>query len=125
MPNPKIKIPDEVKQDLRNLADKNLITIALSWANELAKNPKLGGELDERRSQPLGKCRRLYFDLGDTPPTYTRKIDGPSYRLIYRLLPSEDNIQYIQIIAIGPKCDDGELVYSNAANRLLSLPTSY
>jgi hypothetical protein len=52
----------------------------------------------------LGDCRKLYFDIDADR--------SPSYRLVYRVLPSEEDPESIEVITIGPK-----YVYDAAGNR--------
>ena len=73
--------------------------------------------------QDLRTCRKLYFDEDDTPfelqlAPGKRATDGPPYRIVYRLLPSEDEPQFAQILAVGPKRDAEGGIYPRVARRL-------
>lgn len=120
-----VKLPDEVKQDLRALPSDQLRKVAFGWLQRLRGEPRLGQRLDWRLSTgDLRDCRKLYFDERDEPlvrnfMTRTRAGEGAQFRVVYRLLPRDEQPETIQVIAIGRKREeDGEGVYGRAARRL-------
>ena len=69
----------------------------LELLGEIANRaPLLGKPCGYRPSSGnLGDCRKVYFD--------TREGVEPRYRLVYRVLPGEDDPQTIEVITVGPK----------------------
>jgi hypothetical protein len=106
------------KQQLLDLLSKGLKYRALELLAEVSKkNPKLGKPCGFAFSTGnLSDCRKLYFDE-------QRDMD-PRYRIVYRLLPSEDGPSKVEVIRIGLKVPygDEEQIYrqvSRALERLL------
>jgi len=90
------------KQQLLDLPSKELKRRALELLAEVSKgNPKLGKPCGFAFSTGnLFDCRKLYFDE-------QRDMD-PRYRIIYRLLPDEDEPTQVEVIRIGLKVPYGE-----------------
>jgi len=111
--------------DLAKLPSDDLKRIALQWLQRVRGQPRLGGHLEWRHEQDLRDCRKIYFDTDDRPfeirVTPRRKSEeGASYRVVYRLLPSDDKPEIAQVLAVGAKYGD-DAVYARAARRLASL----
>lgn len=75
---------------------------ALELLAQVSKeNPRLGKPCGFAFSTGnLSDCRKLYFDE-------QRDMD-PRYRIIYRLLPDEDEPTKAEVIRIGLKVPDGD-----------------
>ena len=118
-----VTLTDEARADLAALPSKRLQQVALQWMSRLRRTPRLGQPLEWREGQVLRACRKLYFDEDDTPlelqlTPSKRATEGPPYRIVYRLLPSEDEPRFAQILAVGPKRDSEGGVYPRVARRL-------
>jgi len=118
-----ITLTDDARSDLRDLADPNLQRVALQWMQRLRRTPALGAYLTWRPSGDLRQCRKIYFDEDDTPLEHNfmpakRAADRPRYRIVYRLLPSEDEATHAQILGLGPKRDSEGGIYPRVARRL-------
>lgn len=62
---------------------------------DLARGEFAGLPLEEREgTADLSDCRKVYFDLDPREPR-------PRFRLVYRLLPNEENPTTIQAVAVG------------------------
>ena len=119
-----IEIIDQAMDDLRALPSKQLQRVALQWVARLKANPQLGPELEWRWGHDLRHCRKVYFDEDDTPLEHDpvprrRSEEGARYRIVYRLLPSDERPEVAQVIAVGPKYGSTEGVYARAAKRYL------
>lgn len=106
------------KQQLLELPSRELKQRALELLAEVSKrNPKLGKPCGFAFSTGnLSDCRKLYFDE-------QRDMD-PRYRIVYRLLPDEDEPTKAEVIRIGLKFPfgDEEQIYrqvGRALDRLL------
>lgn len=97
--------------DIQALPSKQLQAIAFWWLKRVRRNPTLGATLSYQRSTgDLSDCRKIYFDEDDEPWSSlwvprTRVADDPRprYRIVYRLLPSDENPDFAQVIAVGAK----------------------
>lgn len=101
----------QVLDDLRALTqfDDRLVDAALQAIVDLAEHRKTGKLLGRRHvSGDLSGCRRLRFDLAGERPQ--------RFRVIYRLLPDEDNADTVEVIAVGPR--GGHAAYQAAVSRL-------
>jgi hypothetical protein len=106
------------KQQLLDLPSRELKRRALGLPAEISKgNLKLGKPCGFAFSTGnLSDCRKLYFDQ-------QRDMD-PRYRIVYRLLPDEDEPTKAEVIRIGLKVPygDEEQIYrqvGRALDRLL------
>ena len=118
-----VKLTDDGRADLASLPTKKLQLVALQWMARLRRAPGLGQPLEWRERQDLRTCSKIYFDEGDTPlelrlSPSKRAPEGPRYRIVYRLLPSDDDPQCAQILGVGPKRDTEGGVYPLVARRL-------
>ena len=118
-----VTLTDDARSDLRELADPNLQRVALQWMQRLRRTPMLGAHLTWRPSGDLRQCRKIYFDVDDTPLEQNfmpakRVADRPRYRIVYRLLPSEDKVAHVQILGLGLKRDSEGGIYPRVARRL-------
>lgn len=103
----------EVVDDLRALAevDVDLVDVALQAIVDLAEHRKTGKLLGVRHvSGDLSGCRRLRFDVPGRRPQ--------RFRIIYRLLPDDQEPDTVEVIAVGPR--GGHAAYQAAAARLSS-----
>lgn len=90
------------KQELLDLPSKTLKRRALELlARVSTENPRLGKPCGFAFSTGnLSDCRKLYFDEEED-------ID-PRYRIIYRLIPDEENPMKAEVIRIGLKVPYGD-----------------
>jgi hypothetical protein len=90
------------KQQLLDLPSKELKRRALELLAQVSKeNPGLGKACGFAFSTGnLSDCRKLYFDE-------QRDLD-PRYRIIYRLLPDEEEPMKAEVIRIGLKVPHGD-----------------
>lgn len=103
----------QVLDDLRalNETDEALVDATLQAIVDLAEHRKTGKILGARHvSGDLTGCRRLRFDLPGQRPA--------RFRIIYRLLPDDQNPDTIEVIAVGPR--GGHAAYQTAVTRLTS-----
>ena len=102
------------KQQLLDLPSQGLKRRALELLAVVSKeNPKLGKPCGFAFSTGnLSDCRKLYFDE-------ERDMD-PRYRIIYRLLPDEDEPRKGEVIRIGLKVPygDEEQIYRQVGRAL-------
>jgi len=119
-----VRLGDGVPDDLKALPSDRLRRVALEWMAVLRNDPHRGARLHWRHGQDLSRARKLYFDGLDTPlrtnfMEVPRRPEGPRYRIVYELLPSEEQPTLVRIIAVGPKIDaqGGEGVYGRASDR--------
>jgi len=106
------------KQQLLDLPSKELKRRALELLVQVSKeNPSLGKPCGFAFSTGnLSDCRKLYFD--------EQRDMNPRYRIIYRLLPDENEPTKAEVVRIGLKVPfgDEEQIYrqvSRALDRLL------
>lgn len=99
--------------DLAGIGEEALQAEIAAAIVDLVEEPSLGERL---RHLPevgdLSDCRKLYVDL----PADERPPGPKRYRIVYRLLPREEAVDRIEIIAIGPRGD--LLAYRRAVVRL-------
>lgn len=103
----------QVLDDIRALArlEDQLVDAALQAIVDPAEHRQTGKLLGPRHvSGDLSGCRRLRFDLADQYPH--------RFRIIYRLLPNEDDADTVEVIAVGPR--GGHAPYQAAVARLTS-----
>ena len=62
----------------------------------------------------LSTCRKVKLGPDEIAPDGTNL--GPSLRLVYRLLPSNTDVQQVEVLSIGPRRD--LIAYAVAAARL-------
>ncbi|MHB1501442.1 MAG: type II toxin-antitoxin system RelE family toxin [Candidatus Dormibacteria bacterium] len=101
----------QVLDDLRALAevDEELADAALRAISDLAGRRRIGKALGARLvSGDMEGCCRLRFDLPGRRPE--------RYRVVYRLRPSEDRPDTVEVISVGPR--GGHAVYREAVARL-------
>ena len=104
----------QVLDDLRSLAelDEALVDAAFQAISDLARGRRTGKALGARWvSGDLEGCRRLPFDVPGQRPE--------RHRVVYRLRPSEDRADTVEVISVGPR--GGHVVYREAASRLADL----
>lgn len=104
----------QVLDDLRSLAqiDEALVDAAFQAISDLASRRRTGKALGARWvSGDLEGCRRLRFDV---PGQRSER-----YRVVYRLRPSEDRADTVEVISVGAR--GGHAVYREAASRLADL----
>jgi hypothetical protein len=81
----------------------------MRYVVRLKNEPFLGRRLQQHRSLgDLSDCRKIYLDEA-------HDID-PRWRIIYRLLPDEQNPEVAEVIIVGPR--DRDAVYLAAMTRL-------
>ncbi|MEX2549717.1 MAG: hypothetical protein WD638_05795 [Nitriliruptoraceae bacterium] len=81
----------------------------------LPGEPLLGDWLTEHaQTGDLSTCRKV--KLGPDEITPDGDNLGPSLRLVYRLLPSNTDVQQVEVLCIGPRRD--LIAYAVAATRL-------
>ena len=102
------------KQQLLDLPSKELKRRALELLAKVSKeNPRLGKPCGFAFSTGnLSDCRKLYFDE-------QRDMD-PRYRIVYRLVPGEDNPSKAEVIRIELKVPygDKEQIYRQVGQAL-------
>jgi hypothetical protein len=99
-----VKVRPEVSDDIRALPSDDLRLEALREILEIREFPF--------RSKPLGKLSTT-GDLSDCRKKY---FDHARYRVIYRLLPDEQNPTQADVIVVGPRV--GLTAYNEAIQRL-------
>lgn len=108
----------DAKQQLLSLPSEQLKRRALELLAQVSTgNPCLGKPCGFAFSTGnLSDCRKLYFDE-------TEDMD-PRYRIIYRLLPNEDEPVKAEVIRIGLKVPygDEEQIYRQVGRALDRLP---
>jgi hypothetical protein len=108
----------DAKQQLFDLPSKELKRRALELLAQVSTaNPRLGKPCGFAFSTGnLSDCRKLYFDEAEDM--------DPRYRIIYRLLPDEDEPLKAEVIRIGLKVPygDEEYIYRQVGRALDRLP---
>ncbi len=108
--------------DLKALPNDRLRKVALWWLKHVRRDHSLGKALGFQASTgDLRGAFKLYFDEDDEPwnplwqpPTRPPGDPVPRYRIVYQLLPDDENPELIEVVAIGPKPE----VYWTTAARL-------
>jgi hypothetical protein len=94
----------EIAEDIANLPTRELQREALQMIAEIRKHPFRSQPLDDRANTgDLSDCRKKFFD-------------NARYRVIYRLLPDEQNPTTADIIVVGSRAFLE--VYDEAVKRL-------
>lgn len=108
----------DAKQQLLDLPSEQLKRRALELLAQVSTgNPRLGKPCGFAFSTGnLSDCRKLYFDEAEDM--------DPRYRIIYRLLPDEDEPAKAEVIRIGLKVPygDEEQIYRQVGRALDRLP---
>jgi hypothetical protein len=105
----KVELRPECSADFNALPTNELKLYALKRLVELETQPRLGRKLrDHPDVGDLGDCRKIYL-----PPE-----DKPTHRIVYRLLPNEDQPTTADVITIGAKFAGDMEVYREAVRRL-------
>lgn len=107
---------------IKALDSPGLQKVALWWLKRVRRNCRLGSPLGYHVSTgDLGGCFKLYFDEDDEPwnplwqPPHRPAGDPrPRYRIVYQLLPAEEDPELIEVVSVGPKPE----VYWSAVSRL-------
>lgn len=106
------------KQQLLDLPSEALKRRAFELLAKVStENPHLGKPCGFAFSTGnLSDCRKLYFD--------ERENMDPRYRIIYRLIPDEENPAEAEVIRIGLKVPHGgeEYIYRQVGRALKRLP---
>jgi hypothetical protein len=100
-----------VLDDLRALDEisDQLVDVALQAITDISEHRKTGKPLGARHvSGDLTGCRRSRFDLPGLRPE--------RFRIIYRLLPDDQNADTVEVIAVGPR--GSHAAYQTAVARL-------
>ena len=108
--------------DLRALPNDRLRKVALWWLKRVRRDHSLGNALGYQLSTgDLRGAFKLYFDEDDEPwnplwqpPARPAGDPVPRYRIVYQLLPDDENPELIEVVSIGAKPE----VYWMAAARL-------
>ena len=104
-----VKLWPQVHDDFRALPTTDLQWQALRYLVRLETNPRLGLPLtDHPIWGDLSDCRKIYLDE-------THDQD-PRWRIVYRLLPTDEQPEVADVIIIGPRADDE--VYRQVMTRL-------
>jgi hypothetical protein len=102
------------RQQLLDLPSKGLKRRALELLAQVSReNPKLGKPCGFAFSTGnLSDCRKLYFD--------EQSDVDPRYRIVYRLIPNEDEPAKAEVLRIGLKVPygDEEQIYRQVARAL-------
>ncbi len=100
---------EEVIRNVEVLPSRRHMTQAMSFMYKLKEKPFLGQSLEYKEGLGnLGDCRKVYFS--------DRPTKRPDYRIVYMLLPDEEDPTEVRIVAVGKRED--EEVYKEAAKRL-------
>lgn len=108
--------------DLEALPSDALRKVALWWLKRVRRDHSLGKRLGYQVSTgDLRGLYKLYFDEEDEPwnplwepPDRPAGDPRPRYRIVYQLLPSEEDPALIEVVSVGPKPE----VYWGAAKRV-------
>ena len=104
-----VELWPQVTEDFRELPTDKLRWEAMRYLMQLRDKPFLGQPLfNHPVLGDLSDCRKIFLDE-------THDAD-PRWRIIYRLLPSEQNPVTADVIIIGPREDDA--VYHEVMARL-------
>jgi hypothetical protein len=107
--------------DLKALPSDKLRKATLWWLKRVRRDHSLGNELGYQVSSgDLRGLYKLYFDEDDEPwnplwepPDRPPGDPRPRYRIVYQVLPDDEQPELIEVISIGPKPQ----VYWTAAER--------
>ena len=107
--------------DLKALSSDKLRKVALWWLKRVRRDQTLGKHLGYQASTgDLRGLYKLYFEEDDEPwnplwqpPDRHPGDPRPRYRIVYQLLPDDQQPELIEVISIGPKPQ----VYWAAAER--------
>lgn len=108
--------------DLKALPNDRLRKVALWWLKRVRRDHALGKGLGYQASTgDLRGLFKLYFDEDDEPwnPLWQPPLRPPGgpvprYRIVYQLLPDDENPELIEVVSVGPKPE----VYWTTAARL-------
>jgi hypothetical protein len=104
-----VNVWPEVSADFRALPTDNVRWEAFRYMAILREKPHFGISLKNHPTlHDLSDCRKIYLDE-------SHDVE-PRWRIVYRLLPDEENPTEASIIVIWPKED--EAAYHEAARRL-------
>lgn len=105
----RVRAAPQVTGDLRRIRSARLLKELLALMRRLRDEPYLGRPLQYRRGVGnLSDCRRLYVTSGAG-----RAND---YRIVYQLVPDEENPREVWVISVGPRADAE--AYRDAVARL-------
>jgi hypothetical protein len=111
---------DEVPADLRRVRDRfgaEAFAQARQVITSLPGDPLLGEWLtDHPGTGDLSTCRKVKLGPDEITPDGTNL--GPALRLVYRLLPSNTDVQQVEVLCIAPR--RALIAYAVAAARLQS-----
>jgi hypothetical protein len=111
---------DDVVADLRRVRERfgeQAFAQARQVIASLPGDPLLGDWLtDHPGTGDLSTCRKVKLGPDEITPDGTNL--GPSLRLVYRLLPSNTDVQQVEVLCIAPRRD--LIAYAVAAARLQS-----
>ena len=109
---------DDVVADLRRVREhvgEEPFEHARQVIASLPGDPLLGDWLTDHPTMgDLSTCRKVKLGPDEITPDGTNL--GPSLRLVYRLLPSNTDVQQVEVLSIGPRRD--LIAYAVAAARL-------
>lgn len=113
---------EDALADIKALPSPQLQKVALWWLKRVRRDRSLGIELGYQVSTgDLRGLYKLYFEEDDEPwnplwePPHRPPGDPrPRYRIVYQLLPDEENPELIEVVSVGPKPQ----VYWSASERL-------
>jgi len=101
---------DGFKEDLNRLgANEKLKTVIFNCIVSIRKNEQQGKPLTANpNTGDLSDCRKFYID--------SEPEIKPRYRLVYRILPTEQDAQILELIAFGLRKNLS--AYATAVSRL-------
>jgi hypothetical protein len=109
---------DDVPADLRRIRDafgEQAFAQARELITALPGDPLLGAWLaDDPSTGDLSACRKVKFGPDEVTRDGTNL--GPALRLVYRLLPSNTDIEQVEVLSVGARRD--LIAYAVAAARL-------
>jgi hypothetical protein len=109
---------DDVPADLRRVRERfgaEAFAQARQVITSLPGDPLLGDWLtDHPGTGDLSTCRKVKLGPDEITPDGTNL--GPALRLVYRLLPSNTDVQQVEVLCVAPRRD--LIAYAVAAARL-------
>lgn len=108
---------DDVPADLaevRTQYGQDVFAEARRLVTALPGDPLLGDWLDRHATGDLSTCRKVRFGPDEVDERGANL--GPSLRLVYRLLPSNTDVQQVEILSVARRRDLE--AYAIAAARL-------